>query len=239
MNDNAIILVVDDDQQVLESTRNLLNQASFTEPYRVRIASSGFSALELIQGYARRDEEVALFLVDQRMDGMTGIQFLELASRYFPQARRVLLTAVEGAEAAEAAIQGINGVKLHKFIPKQAGDAHQQQYEVELAALLQEWAEDTPRPFRGCQLIGKEELEGPGPSTSLKTLLAESFVPYQWLDVEADDMAKLLAGSIGGKDVRLPIVLFPGDEQPLIQPSEAELRRAWESTSNPGPTCMS
>ena len=62
-----------------------------------------------------RKDTVALFLSDQRMPGMTGVDFLQQALTIYPDAKRVLLTAYADTEAA---IRAINSAKIHYYLNK-------------------------------------------------------------------------------------------------------------------------
>src|SRR5580658_1267897 len=94
-----ILLAVDDDVSVLEAVvQDLRRQYGAT--YRVMRAASGKAALDTLEQLISRQEPVALLLSDQRMPGMTGVEFLERARVLCPDARRVLLTAYADNEAA-------------------------------------------------------------------------------------------------------------------------------------------
>src|SRR5918996_6420817 len=98
-----ILFAVDDDPEVLRAVERDLRR-KYGETFRVIRASSGPSALEALEGLKRRNDAVALFLVDQRMPQMTGVEFLEKAIPLFPGAKRVLLTAYADTDAAIRAI---------------------------------------------------------------------------------------------------------------------------------------
>ena len=51
-------------------------------------AESGQKGLEIIKQLKLNNDTVALFLADQRIPQMTGVEFLDI----FPDAKRVLLT---------------------------------------------------------------------------------------------------------------------------------------------------
>jgi thioredoxin reductase (NADPH) len=84
-----VILAVDDDPQVLWAVERDLRRR-YAREYRVLRADSGESALDTLGKLKLRGDPVALFLVDQRMPKMTGVEFLE-AIWQFPDARRALL----------------------------------------------------------------------------------------------------------------------------------------------------
>ena len=94
-----VIMTVDDEPQVLNAVARDL-QARYGTDYRVVKAGSGKEALEAVEELERRNTPVALFVVDQRMPGMTGTEFLTEAISHFPDAKRVLLTAYADTDAA-------------------------------------------------------------------------------------------------------------------------------------------
>ncbi|MEO7964110.1 MAG: response regulator, partial [Gemmatimonadaceae bacterium] len=99
-----VILSVDDDLAVLAAIERDLRQ-KYRADYRVIKAAAPSEALEAARVLAARNTPVALFLVDQRMPGMSGIEFLREAIKLHPSARRVLLTAYADTDVA---IAGIN-----------------------------------------------------------------------------------------------------------------------------------
>jgi thioredoxin reductase (NADPH) len=87
-----VILTVDDDPQVLRSVERDL-RSKYGNEFRVIRADSGTTALEILKQLKLRNEPPALFIVDQRMPNMTGVEFLEQSINVFSDAKRVVLTA--------------------------------------------------------------------------------------------------------------------------------------------------
>ena len=71
-----ILLTVDDDISVLEALVQDLRR-HYGSRYRIIRATSGQSGLEVLEELKRRGEAIALLLSDQRMPGMSGVEFLE------------------------------------------------------------------------------------------------------------------------------------------------------------------
>ena len=68
----AILFCVDDDQQVLRAvTRDL--KSRYRNDYRVLSTISANEALESLQELKNKGESVALFLSDQKMPEMQGV----------------------------------------------------------------------------------------------------------------------------------------------------------------------
>ena len=71
-------MAVDDDAAVLRAIERDLRK-HYADRYRVVRANSGAAALEIVEQLQLRNEPIALLLSDQRMPGMTGVDFLERA----------------------------------------------------------------------------------------------------------------------------------------------------------------
>lgn len=102
---NYKILVVDDE---LSNIRLL--ERIFSPHYDVVKASSGPEGLDML---ARHD--VSLILSDQRMPGMTGIEFLQKAAEIRPQCVRIILT---GYADSGSLIDAINSGVVYKYVTK-------------------------------------------------------------------------------------------------------------------------
>ena len=204
-----IILSVDDDIYVLNAiVRDL--QRHYGGEYRVVQASSGGEALDTTRKLKQRNAPIALFLVDQRMPGMTGIEFLAKAVDFYPDARKVLLTAYADTEAA---IASINDIGLDHYLMKPWDPPEQNLYPV-LDDLLSDWLATVQLPYDGIRVAGT--LWSPH-SHNVKDFLSRNRIPYQWQDIEIDEGARVLVDSVVGEDRRLPVVFFP-DGSTLIQP---------------------
>ena len=79
-----VIWTVDDDPDVLRAVERDLRR-QYGNRYRVMAADSGASALAAVEQLKLRNEPVALFLVDQRMPRMSGVEFLEQALKLLPR----------------------------------------------------------------------------------------------------------------------------------------------------------
>ena len=71
----ALILAVDDDPAVGRAIERDLRHR-YGARHRVLLADSGEAGLGLVEQIVRRGEPVALLVADQRMPGMTGVEFL-------------------------------------------------------------------------------------------------------------------------------------------------------------------
>ncbi len=204
-----VILTVDDEPQVLNAVNRDLRQ-HYRSDYRIIKAGSGAEALDAVQQLKQRNTPVALFLVDQRMPTMSGTDFLAEAGKYYPEARKVLLTAYADTDAA---ITSINTIGLDYYLLKPWDPPEQNLYPI-LDDLLDDWAATVPLPYDGIRVAGTLWSAA---SHSVKDFLARNRIPYQWLDIENDAEARTLVTTVNGEDHRLPVVFFP-DGSVLIEP---------------------
>ncbi|MBD2244199.1 FAD-dependent oxidoreductase [Nostoc sp. FACHB-888] len=209
------ILTVDDDPEVLQAvSRDLRHQ--YGDRFRIVRADSGITALDAVQQLKLRNEAVALFLVDQRMPQMGGVEFLEQAKGIFPDAKRALLTAYADTDAA---IKSINSAKLDYYLLKPWNPPEERLYPI-LDDLLDDWLAGFRPPFEGIRVIGNRWSPF---SHQVKDFLARNQIPYKWLDIELEpDAAKLVEYAEADGRQQLPLVLFP-DGSRLIQPSNLEI----------------
>jgi thioredoxin reductase (NADPH) len=209
-----VILAVDDDAEVLAAIERDLRQ-QYRADYRVIAASSGLAAFETLRQLKQRNAPVALLLVDQRMPGMSGTELLTEARQFYPDAKRVLLTAYADIEAA---IASINVVGLDHYLIKPWTPPDVRLYPV-LDDLLASWREHVRIPFDGIRVVG---VRWSRQSYEVKDFLARNNVPYEWVDIERDPAMAELARRLSPGLASLPLVLFP-DGRHLLNPTTAAL----------------
>jgi thioredoxin reductase (NADPH) len=195
-----ILLAVDDDVSVLEAVVQDLRRHYGAE-YRVMRAASGQAALDTLAQLKTRQEPVALILSDQRMPGITGVEFLERARPIYPEARRVLLTAYADTEAA---IRAINTARIHYYLNKPWDPPEEKLYPV-LTDLLEDWKAGYQPPFEGIRVVGSRwSLK----DYSVRSFLSRNQVPYRWLDIATNEDATKLLTDRQLDPAHLPVVLF-------------------------------
>ncbi|HKZ00761.1 MAG TPA: FAD-dependent oxidoreductase [Pyrinomonadaceae bacterium] len=213
-----VLLTVDDDREVLRAIERDLRR-KYGNDYRVLRAESGVAGLEIVRELKLRNNAVALFLIDQRMPGISGVEFLAQAISLFPDAKRVLLTAYADTDAAIAAI---NEAGVDHYLLKPWHPPEENLYPV-LDELLEDWQAAFPPPFEGIRVLGNRWSPA---SHNIKDFLARNHVPYQWLDIEtaaADSEVRELVDLLEEEETRkLPIVILPNGLR-LQQPTLAEL----------------
>ncbi|QDL06873.1 fused response regulator/thioredoxin-disulfide reductase [Brasilonema octagenarum UFV-E1] len=209
-----VIITVDDDPEVLQAVARDLRQ-EYGDRFRIIRADSGASALEALEQLKLRNQPVSLFLVDQRMPQMSGVEFLEQAMSMFPDAKRALLTAYADTDAA---IRAINNTKIDYYLMKPWDPPEERLYPV-LDDLLDDWQAGFHPPFEGIRVIGNRWSPY---SHQVKDFLARNQVPYQWLDIELSEEAQKLVEYSECDKLHLPIVLF-GDGSHVMQPTNLQV----------------
>lgn len=209
-----IIMTIDDEPHVLNAIARDL-QSHYKDDYQIVKAGSGAEALETVQEFKRRNAPIALFLVDQRMPTMSGVEFLEKAIKLYPEARKVLLTAYADTDAA---IASINAIDLDYYLMKPWDPPEERLYPV-LDDLLSDWLASAQVPYDGIRVAGTLWSAG---CHNVKDFLARSQIPYQWLDIERDSAARALIETTSEGRPQLPVVFFP-DGSVLVNPDRRAL----------------
>jgi len=208
-----VLVAVDDEPSVARAVERDLRRR-YGRDFRVLRAESGADALDAVRQSKLRGASVALLLADQRMPGMSGVEFLEEAIGVAPEAKRVLLTAYADTQAA---IDAINRVSLDHYLLKPWDPPEEQLYPI-VDDLLDAWRADAPAASDRIQIVGHRWSRE---SHDARDLLARNQVPYRWLDVERDDEGRRLLAAADG-DASLPLVLLP-DGAVLQSPTTEQL----------------
>ncbi|MEO1449791.1 MAG: adenylate/guanylate cyclase domain-containing protein [Bacteroidota bacterium] len=176
------ILYVDDEQQNLISFK-----ATFRREYTIHTALGGQEGIELL-----RKHDIQLIITDQRMPGMTGVQFLEKTLVEFPDTIRMVLT---GFSDMEAIIDVINSGRIFRYITK-PWDEHELRMTIENA-----------RQMYGLQSKNKQllsELQGKVEEQERTLKLFMQYVPESVVERALQDRGE----SIFEGEIREVTVLF-------------------------------
>src|SRR5215471_9234141 len=212
-----VMMAVDDDPEVLRAVERDL-RTRYAESYRIVRANSGGTALQALQSLKKRNENVGLFLVDQRMPEMSGVEFIAKGIDVFPEARRVLLTAYADTDAA---IQAINRAKIHHYLLKPWDPPEQNFYPV-LDDLLSDWQASHKPGFEGVRVLGHRWSPS---SYNVRDFLARNQVPYRFFDVETADRnpeIQTLINENGGDTAKYPVAIF-ADGTSLSEPTITDI----------------
>jgi len=219
------ILAVDDDPPVLRAVERDL-RARYADEYRIIGAGSGAEGLETVRELTRRGDPVALFVVDQRMPMMTGIQMLREALPLQPTAKRILLTAYADTEAA---IQAINEIGIDQYLLKPWDPPEEKLYPV-VDDLLADWIAGFRPAFEGLRLLSSRWAPS---GHDIRDFLTRNQVPYVWLDPEADAEGRRVAESLDGSSLATDSVVLLPDGGVVRNPTHRELAEAIGLSTRP------
>jgi len=104
-----IIMIVDDEDAHLHSMESLLS-----EDYQIITAQNGQEALDMITGMDNPGS-ISLIISDQRMPGLTGIEFFEKVIPIIPRTIRMIVT---GYVDIPVIIDAVNKTQIYQFIWK-------------------------------------------------------------------------------------------------------------------------
>lgn len=217
-----IIFAIDDDLQVLRAISRDL-RSHYGKEYKIMSTDSAHEALETLVEMKNAGDVVAIFISDQRMPQMPGVDFLQQAIKIYPEAKRVLLTAYSDTDAA---IKAINDVGLDYYLMKPWDPPEEKLYPV-INDLLDEWQTHYTPVFKGIKVIG---FQFSPQSHTIKDYLGSNLIPYQWLDVERNDEARHLFEVNKLCNDQLPVVFFE-DGSFIAKPSITDIAQKTGNSS--------
>src|SRR5918999_6356168 len=105
--DKCTILYVDDEEQSLKYFTR-----AFQDKFRILSATNASDGYRLLEQHR---DEIALLMIDQRMPGEKGVEFLQRARRLHPKAIRILTTAYSDFEVV---IEAVNSAAISQCVTK-------------------------------------------------------------------------------------------------------------------------
>jgi len=105
--DKYAILYVDDEPKSLKYFSR-----AFRDKFKVLCATNAADGYRLLEQHR---DEIALVMIDQRMPGEKGVEFLQRARQLHPKAIRILTTAYSDFDAI---IDAVNSAGIYKYVTK-------------------------------------------------------------------------------------------------------------------------
>ncbi len=134
MDERAAIVFVDDELANLESLTGSLEE-KFPD-FQILTCANAYEALKTTLDLDKRGQSVSLFISDQIMPEMNGVELLTKISETHPQAKKILLTAYASKSGA---IDAINQAGVDRYIEKQTlYDSNEPLFHA-VERLLEEW----------------------------------------------------------------------------------------------------
>ena len=99
------ILYIDDELHNLTTFK-----IAFRHQYNIHTAKNAFEGLDIL-----KENNIKIVLSDQRMDGLSGIEFLKRVKKLYPDCIRIILT---GYSDVEVILKAVNDCNIYRFILK-------------------------------------------------------------------------------------------------------------------------
>ncbi len=186
------VLLVDDDMNLLKGLQRLLHK----EPYTIVTATSAEDALSILEGLT-----VQVVVSDQKMPGLSGIDFLRIVKEKYPQVLRIMLT---GDTNLETAVSAINEGEIYRFFTKPCN-------EIDLAFAIREALSQQEVLKAGRKLleltkmqahfISELERQNPGISNLKRNQAGAIILSDQ--DADLDEVCKEAERELERSEVRL------------------------------------
>ncbi len=138
------LLLVDDEESIVAALRRLLRR----DGYHIVTANSGAQGLQRMA-----ENAVDVIISDQRMPGMTGVEFLRRAKELYPDTVRMVLS---GYTELQSITDAINEGAIYKFLTKPWDDERLRGHISE--AFVQKGMADENKRLAGAVLAANQEL---------------------------------------------------------------------------------
>lgn len=199
------LLLVDDEDNILSALRRLLRR----DGYRVVTASSGEQGLQ-----ALAEHPVDVIVTDQRMPGMTGVEFLRRAKELYPDTIRMVLS---GYTELQSITDAVNEGAIYKFLTKPWDDERLRGHIAEAFA-LQEMAEENKR-LGSAVIVANQELSQV--NAQLQKLLASQQAQISREEthlVVARELLENVPAAVIGFDLDGMVAFMNAEAQALFPP---------------------
>lgn len=194
------LLLVDDEDSIVSSLKRLLRR----DGYDIVTASSGPQGLQRLA-----EHEVDVILSDQRMPGMTGVEFLRRAKELYPQTIRMVLS---GYTELQSITDAINEGAIYKFLTKPWNDEMVREH-IKEAFQQKEMADENLRLDREVQDANLELAEV---NKRLQHLLA-----YQREQISREETSLSMARNVL-ENIPAPLIGFDPEGMVAFMNSDAE-----------------
>ncbi|MBN1182706.1 MAG: response regulator [Bacteroidales bacterium] len=105
VDEKDMILYIDDEPENLSGFKYI-----YRKFYNIHLAGNAKEGMEILRQYP-----IKVVITDQRMPGLSGVEFLEMTLKEFPEISRIILT---GYSDMDAIIQAINKGRIYRYITK-------------------------------------------------------------------------------------------------------------------------
>ena len=198
----------------------------FATDSRIVCAVGVEEGLARLRALAARPDPVALLIADQRMPGLTGVEFLERAHALHPHAKRILLMERDYTTAnpiISAMTHGQIDYHLAKPWAPELG------LYPAVTEFLASWASANSEGFSLFRVVAPENSRR---AHEIRDLLTRFPMPYTFHTADSDEGAALL-DEIGQTGCEVPVAVRH-DGRVLVGPTDLDLVEAIGGETRPG-----
>ncbi len=206
------LLLVDDEENILAALKRLLRR----DGYHIITANSAAEGLQRLA-----ENEVDVILSDQRMPGMTGVEFLRRAKELYPDTVRMVLS---GYTELQSIIDAVNEGAIYKFLTKPWDDQRLRTHIAD-AFLHKDLADENRRLSQQVEAANNDLANV---NERLERLLAQRRDQAELLEVSAGSMRELidrLPAAVLGVDPQGAIVFANGEAEHVLPNVESLMGR--------------
>jgi EAL domain-containing protein (putative c-di-GMP-specific phosphodiesterase class I)/FixJ family two-component response regulator len=213
------LLVVDDEENIVASLRRLLRR----DGYHIITAHSGQQGLQRLA-----ENDVDVIISDQRMPGMTGVEFLRRAKELYPHTVRMVLS---GYTELQSITDAINEGAIYKFLTKPWDDDRVRGH-ISEAFSHKEMADENRRLDREVQEGARELAHVNGQLKRLLECQREQIHREETSLVIAREVLENLPAPVIGLDQEGMIAFMNSDAEALFEGATGLLGQPVESTGS-------
>jgi sensor c-di-GMP phosphodiesterase-like protein len=197
------VLLVDDEENILSALKRLLRRDGY------HIITAG-SAAEGLQRLA--ETEVDVIVSDQRMPGMSGVEFLRRAKELYPHTVRMVLS---GYTELQSIIDAVNEGAIYRFLTKPWDDQHLRAHVAE-AVRHKDMVDENRRLARQVETVNAD-------LAAVNARLAQSAAQQR----DHADLMALMAGSLRDVLDELPAAVIGIDPEGLVAFVNRKALNSW------------
>jgi diguanylate cyclase (GGDEF)-like protein/PAS domain S-box-containing protein len=204
------LLIVDDDANIVSSLRRLLRP----DGYHIVTATCGQEGLQRLA-----ENEVDVIISDQRMPGMTGVEFLQRTKALYPETIRMVLS---GFTELRTVTSAINEGAIYKFLTKPWDDEHVRRH-IQEAFHQKEMADENKRLNREVAEANQELADVNSRLQHLLSSQREHLHREETKLVVAREMLENIPAPVIGLDQNGMVAFMNPDAEALLEGAAAML----------------
>jgi thioredoxin reductase (NADPH) len=239
-----VLLVLDNDQTELDELRETLDRRYGNE-YLVHCENSAATATDRLARLAADGRPVTIVFAPAGMIDGAGGEFLAMAHRLYPNAKRILVVPrggpsvpslrvptalLQDQSVAQPVLRAMTVGLVDTYLPSPYG-SRDEGFHLAINELLEEWARESAADQPAVHIVGEQHSAR---AHELRDGLARNGIPFEFVLSESD-RGRLLLDRSGQASSPLPVVItYTG--QALADPSSEELAAAFGLATVPAGT---